>query len=287
MPKWRNPIQLLLGLFDAALPEGPEEPVSTGSKNTPGRRSPRKAESPDAIGNAENPKDDSFDGWDTLHPGIRFEFPPRLRKTWRLHRRRGVVICELPKVFLGSPDWVRQDLLKWIHAVTHPSPVSRRNKKQSQTRLFEWMSSFVEDAIPKGKSHGVTWDLQELFDGLNQEYFGGTLQAVVRWSPQVGGLSTHRKIQNAHGSHHVLTISKGYDGDAVPRYAVEGVLYHEMCHIAFPPKPGQGSRRHVHHKEFREAERRYRDFQAWREWEAKHLHRQLKILRRSLQMSQK
>ncbi len=277
---------MLLGLFESAS-DHDIEPSPAGVRPRSTKTESPEAKMPGERGQKTGIDSDALAKWNLLNPEIRFEFIPRLHKTWRLNKTRGRLVCQLPKVFAMAPDSIRQDMLLWIHSVTHPSPVSRRRKRETQTRLFEWLSPHSPDKVPQGKAKGQTWDLRELFDGLNQTYFQGQLQAVVRWSPQVGGLSTHRKVQKDQISHHILTISRGYDGADVPRVAVEGVLYHEMCHIAFPPKPGQGARRHVHHKDFREAERRYAGFAAWREWEAKHLHRQLRILRKGLRLGQK
>jgi len=265
---WKNPVQLLLGLFEVS-------PAPVRPSRVPAI--PDKALDSRPAATSKGVSDD----WAALSDEVTFEFPPRLRKTWRLVRRRGAWVCQLPNIFRQAPLEVKQDLLLWLRAVLHPSPGSRTRKKQAQSRIFVWMAPHTPDSLPSTRVQGQHWDLEELFQRLNHEFFQGSLDATVRWSPQIGGLSTHRKLQTAAGSHHLLTISRAYDGADVPREAVEGVLFHEMCHIAFPPKAGTGSRRHVHHKEFRAAERTYPGFEAWRAWETKHLHRHLRILRKS------
>ncbi len=226
-------------------------------------------------------------GWGDQGAEVQFEFPPRLRKTWRLIRSKGHWICQLPVSFQTAPPLVREDMRSWLHAVLHPSPGSRARKKSAQVRIFQWLTPISPELMPRARAQGITWDLEELFKKLNHQYFDGSIQAIVRWSPQIGGLSTHRHLHTATGSHHLLTISRGYDQSSVPREAVEGVLFHEMCHIAVPPKPSQGLRRQVHHKAFREAERRYEGYEAWRSWEARHLHKELRILKKSLWIGRK
>lgn len=267
--KWKNPVQLLLGLF---------EPEPRGSGRVP---DPIEARGPWESHAPPGPRGGGLLGGEV--EGVAFEFPPRLRKTWRLVRRGGSWICEVPRVFEKAPEAIWMDLALWTRCALHPSPGSRAKKKAAQIRIFQWLSPQLVERVPVAKARGETWDLQELFEGLNRSYFEGRLQAVVRWSPKIGGLSTHRKVEANEVSHHVLTISRAYDGKDVPRVAVEGVLYHEMCHIAYPPRRGEGGyRRHVHHREFREAERCYAGFEAWRLWERQHLHRQLRILRKRL-----
>jgi hypothetical protein len=144
------------------------------------------------------------------------------------------------------------------------------------------MAPRVPDRLPRGDSQGLALDLQELFDELNDRHFEGRLQAIVRWSPRLGGLSTHQELATRDGVRHLITISRAYDGKEVPRLAVGGVLFHEMCHIAYPPRPGRGGKRMVHHKEFRMAERQYPHWEQWREWEKSHLVKRLKKLSKTL-----
>lgn len=149
------------------------------------------------------------------------------------------------------------------------------------------MGPHMTDRVPEGNSRGQCLDLQELFQELNSKHFLGRLQAMVRWSPRVGGLSTHQELRTAQGHRHLITISRAYDGADVPIEAVSGVLFHEMCHIAFPPRPGRGGKRMVHHKEFRMAERQFPAWLAWREWEKLHLAKKVRRLNHLLTTSQK
>ncbi|MEN9353225.1 MAG: hypothetical protein RL318_550 [Fibrobacterota bacterium] len=188
---------------------------------------------------------------------------PRLRRGWRLERKGAMPELVVPAVLEGAPLEVAQALAQWVHSVTKPSPGSRVRQKQAAKVVFAWMGDAGE-RLPSEVSKGRHWDLRPLFDELNLRYFQGELQAVLRWTPREGTTSTHRKVAGID----LLTISRRFDGPAVPREAVLGVLSHEMLHIAIPPREGSGVRRIVHHKAFREAERAFPFHAAWREWEA-------------------
>jgi predicted SprT family Zn-dependent metalloprotease len=56
----------------------------------------------------------------------------------------------------------------------------------------------------------------------------------------------------------------------VPRHAIEGIVFHEMLHIAIPPYKRSG-KNVIHGPEFRKAERGFPHFNAWRKWEKEHL----------------
>lgn len=269
---------MLLGLFDADPPQPTTRTVAVHQGST-AKAKQRPVAPPGPSDRPDTPSTP------LAVDGVAFEFPPRLRKTWRLIRRQGAWICEAPRVFEQAPREIQMDLALWVTCALRPSPGSRAKKKAAQIRIFQWLSPQLTETLPVARGAGETWDLEELFDHLNQSYFEGRLQAVVRWSPKVGGVSTHRRIDVDGMGHHILTISRAYDASTVPRVAVEGVLYHEMCHIAHPPRAGRsGQRRHVHHREFRLAERRFAGYEAWRAWEALHLHRELRKMKKRLKL---
>ena len=57
-------------------------------------------------------------------------------------------------------------------------------------------------------------------------------------------------------SHNAIIISRIFDRPEVPLLALEYVMFHEMLHLRFPVDHG-GSRRRVHTKEFRAAEKEF------------------------------
>jgi hypothetical protein len=52
----------------------------------------------------------------------------------------------------------------------------------------------------------------------------------------------------------------------VPRFAIEGILFHEMLHIAYPPVIRDG-RNVIHGPKFKQNERSFPQHKDWVEWE--------------------
>ena len=217
---------------------------------------------------------------------VPIQYSSRRKRGWRLVKEDGHWICQAPQALRQAPPQIQSDLQDWIRSALRPSPGSRNRRKESERRIFAWMNPYVMDRVPEENSRGRAMDLQKLFQELNLAHFQGGLEAMVRWSPRVGGLSTHQELRTKDGIRHLITISRAYDGEDVPQVAVAGVLFHEMCHIAVPPRPGRGGKRMVHHKEFRMAERQYPHWTQWREWEKKHLARRVHRLSQVLTTSQ-
>ncbi len=100
---------------------------------------------------------------------------------------------------------------------------------------------------------GSVYDLESIFEELNFKYFFGLMaKPVLGWSLRVSRVT----LGHYDPSHHVIVISKLLDRAAVPRLAVEYVLYHEMLHLRHPVEH-QGIRRCVHTSEFKKAEKQF------------------------------
>lgn len=121
----------------------------------------------------------------------------------------------------------------------------------------------VEDL--KGSQNG--FDLQEIFDRLNAEYFENKIQAGVGW-----GRDSKKKNLRAFrfGSYDrakkLIRIHPRLNQEFVPFPVVELTVYHEMCHQWAPSVKRNGIWRD-HHADFKTKEKEYRFYQEARGWE--------------------
>lgn len=101
----------------------------------------------------------------------------------------------------------------------------------------------------KGEFH----DLDEVFEALNREFFSGLLgRPLLGWSRG----QSRSQLGHFDPSHNAIIISRIFDRAAAPALALEYVMFHEMLHLRFPVDH-TGTRRSVHTKEFKEAEKKY------------------------------
>ncbi len=108
---------------------------------------------------------------------------------------------------------------------------------------------------------GDFFDLAALFDRLNAAYFDGLLG-----QPQLGWSRTRSRTLLGHfdPSHNAIIISRIFDHPQTPPLALEFVVFHEMLHLRYPVDHSR-SRRCVHTREFKEAEKK---FARWAEAQA-------------------
>lgn len=125
----------------------------------------------------------------------------------------------------------------------------------------------VEDKRARGRkvvttTKGNVYDLDELFDSVNEQYFDGWIKKPsLTWSAR----KTYRILGHHDETHGHIAISKSLDSGSVPRYIVEYVLFHEMLHIAHPTKHING-RRHNHTAEFKRDEKRFPHYERAEKW---------------------
>ncbi len=102
---------------------------------------------------------------------------------------------------------------------------------------------------PQGEHH----HLEEIFEELNLRYFHGLLGR-----PNLGWSRTRSRSMLGHYDppHNAIIISRALDTPALPRLALEYVMFHEMLHLRIPIEH-KGARRKVHTRDFREAEREF------------------------------
>ncbi len=110
----------------------------------------------------------------------------------------------------------------------------------------------------RGRKHlsgpqGQFFNLEAIFDDLNSRFFHGLLaQPNLGWSRG----QSRTALGHFDPSHNAIIISRIFDQDGTPILALEYVMFHEMLHLQFPVDHSK-SRRCVHTKEFRQAEKEF------------------------------
>ena len=103
---------------------------------------------------------------------------------------------------------------------------------------------------------GQHFNLQVLFDDLNQNFFNNEIEMEqVSWSCG----ASRRRLGHFDPAFNAIVISRALDREDVPECVVSFVLYHEMLH-AFLGETVRNGKRFKHHPHFKAAER---DFPAY------------------------
>jgi hypothetical protein len=176
--------------------------------------------------------------------------------------RDGKIYARLSDLLEGAPGSVLESITHILLAKLYRKPIealhSTRYRRyvsshdlSRKAHLIRQMRGYKKISSPSGH----TYDLNDIFDSLNQRFFFGLLGR-----PQMTWGTSHSRQSLGHydPAHNAIVVSKVFDSPRVPRYAIEYLVYHEMLHLRHPVKL-KGSRRCVHSREFLAEEKLFPD----------------------------
>lgn len=122
----------------------------------------------------------------------------------------------------------------------------------------------------RGNTRGKYFDLQEIFDSVNREYFDQRIHASIEWGRKSLRRSVRRRTLGSYcRDNNIIRIHPFLDRKHIPLYYIRYVIYHEMLHSEIGEENRNG-RRLLHSSEFRRREKMFREYGKAREWDARH-----------------
>ena len=179
-----------------------------------------------------------------------------LNNTIRL--RDGKLLVRLSDLLEGAPQTVLYAIAHILLAKMYRRPIERehanRYRRYVSSHDISQKAHLVRQIRGRKRiesPRGHTYDLETVFDELNRRFFYGLLAR-----PQMTWSRDHARNSLGHydPAHNAIVVSRIFDHPAVPRCALEYIVYHEMLHLKHPVKL-RGNRRCVHSAAFQAEER--------------------------------
>lgn len=228
--------------------------------------------------------DDSFDIllFSRNERRFTFELNSRMKRSWRISKRGVTYVVSIPALFGQGSIPIKNLMIRWAEILVDVNLARsklathfRHELVSIEKELWTFLKGDSELIRTRIVTHpekhfrntyGAKYDLKIQFDELNRHYFDEELTSYLRWGQHGSRTSYHTTISDElKQRHHLITIAGLYNHPATPQFALDGVLYHEMLHIACPPRDGN-VRRSVHHREFRNREKEYKHYDRWQNW---------------------
>ncbi|UCF35667.1 MAG: SprT-like domain-containing protein [Acidobacteriota bacterium] len=196
-------------------------------------------------------------------PEASITFYPYSQVTHTIRIRDEKLVIRISDLLRDAPGPVLDSVVRILLHKLYERPVPRDVRKLYQDYINEpaLREKARENRRRRGnKRHaspvGDVFNLGHLFEQLNQKYFEGALQIdELGWSMR----KSRRTLGHYDPAHNSITINRRLDNPLVPEHVVSFVLYHEMLHAALGEVVHNG-RRHVHHRNFKEAEKRFEKY---------------------------
>jgi hypothetical protein len=191
-------------------------------------------------------------------PDLKVEFFAFANVNNTIRLRQGRILVRLSDLLEGAPEAVVRAIAHILLAKMYRKPIDRAQAARyrrylgshdvvNKARLVRQMRGRKRLGSPRGH----VYDLDAIFEDLNTRFFYGLMgRPRMSWSPT----KTRRILGHYDPAHNAIVISRIFDHPAIPRYAVEYIVYHEMLHLKHPVRL-RGSRRCVHPAEFQAEEK--------------------------------
>jgi hypothetical protein len=176
----------------------------------------------------------------------------------RIRLRDGEILISLSDLLEGAAESVIHAIAHILLAKLYKKPIEAaqelRYKRFAYSAAVTRQTELIRGARGNKRFFGPDgrfYNLDEVFDSLNQRFFGGLLgRPELTWSEGIA----KRSLGHYDAAHNTIVVSRVFDRPSSPRYAIEYLLYHEMLHLKHPVTR-RGLRRCVHSREFKAEER--------------------------------
>ena len=193
-----------------------------------------------------------------LMPDFRVEFYAFANVNSTIRLRDGVIHVRISDLLEGAPESVIEAIAHILLAKIYRKPIDTchavRYRRYVSSHDMTTKAHLVRQVRGRKRidsARGFHYDLEEIFETLNRQFFHGLLaRPLMTWSR----LRARNSLAHYDPAHNAIVVSRIFDHARVPRYAVEYIVYHEMLHLKHPVKL-RGSRRCVHGPEFQAEEK--------------------------------
>ncbi len=185
--------------------------------------------------------------------------------------QNGILIIRIAEFLRVAPEMVLRAITAILVLKVFRQKVDRRLYRLYREYLAQNAHILPERKkrapSPRYVSRGRYFELEQMFDQLNHQYFQNLLKKpTIGWSLN----KSYRRLGFYAADKDLLVISRIFDSPRVPESVVRFLMYHEMLHIAIPTVT-VNNRRRIHPKEFKIRERLFPEYESVQAWLKKNL----------------
>ncbi len=174
----------------------------------------------------------------------------------------------LHRIFLTAPVEIQTALASYLRRDEKELSANVKAFIEKQTYELDYSHQVNRDKL---FTVGAYYDLQEIYELLNERYFNGQLSLSLTW---FGSSLPKNRSRCTLGLYYALIrlvkVHRVLDTPLVPRYVVEYVVYHEMLHAVCPSMVDEKGYHHVHTHEFKRREKLFYHYSQANNWIKQH-----------------
>jgi SprT-like family protein len=202
-------------------------------------------------------------------PTIHVQFYPFVGVNHTIRLRNGELFVRLSDLFREAPV----EVIRALSVILLSKLFRRKIPSQIGSAYRQFVNSAdmrlksLEARSQRGRKlllppQGKHYDLTNLFNKLNAEYFEGKLNGVnLGWSVK----RSRQILGHFDPSHNSIIISRSFDDRRVPELVISYVLYHEMLHAQFSTS-SNFDLKNRHSRQFKKEERKFSFYREANDW---------------------
>ena len=202
-------------------------------------------------------------------PAFDVRFYPFTGVNTTIRLREGKALVRLSDMLEGAPESVVRAIAHILLAKLYRKPIEASHANRYRRHLGSEAVTRRAEQVRRSRgrknvlsAQGHYYDLDEIFEQLNRQFFHGLLgRPVLTWSAH----SARRMLGHYDAAHNTIVVSRVFDKAGTPRYAIEYLLFHEMLHLKHPVQMRNG-RRCVHSREFQRDEKMFPELEKVKEF---------------------
>lgn len=168
----------------------------------------------------------------------------------------------LHRMFLDAPTPVMEALASSI--AKKQKVVSPKVKAFIQAGL---QTLNYSDRIAELDHQGEVYNLKEIYDEINQQYFDESVDLKITW---FGKPRQRHRSRVTFGLYHdplrLIKVHRLMDSPKFPEYVLSFIIYHEMLHHVCPAYVDEQGVHRIHHPEFKKREKQFKGFAQATAW---------------------
>lgn len=188
-----------------------------------------------------------------------------------LDQRGNWAKLSLHRMFLEAPEAVISAVATYLKERSESAFAVIRTYIRANLHRFDYSHKLDPRTL---YSEGKIYNLQEIYDKINQEYFNNEVKLWISWQDRPSKKNCSRIVFGQYFEVlKLIKINKMMDDVSFPKYFVSYVVYHEMLHHVIPSYIDEKGISRIHSKEFKEREQYFKDYRKAKAWELEHRHK--------------
>ncbi len=198
--------------------------------------------------------------------GIKLDLKINDNRSTMLSVKWGVKSAQvsLHRMFLDAPKNIMDSLACYLRKEEKVISPSIRVFIEQNLKKIDYSHQLKASSL---YTQGNVYNLQEIYDALNRQYFGNQLKLGITW---FGKVAQRRKSRVTFGLYcsvlKLIKINRLLDTPSLPEYVISYIMYHEMLHHVCPSYSGENGHYYVHTKEFKAREKLYHHYALAQRW---------------------